>query len=69
MAETHIGRSHGHAFEKCSADLQVMLYYVIICKCSFTYNNLYALGVIMHACVELHNTAKRILERLGIQTS
>jgi len=23
MAETHIGRSHGHAFEKCSADLQV----------------------------------------------
>jgi len=23
VAETHIGRSHGHAFEKCSADLQV----------------------------------------------
>jgi len=23
VAETHIGRSHGHAFDKCSADLQV----------------------------------------------
>ena len=64
MAETHIGRSHGHAFEKCSADLQVMLLYVNVAL--HIHNNLYVLGVIIHACVELHNKKRAVTGYLNL---
>merc|ERR1712150_138221 len=36
FAETHIGRAHGHAFDKCTADLQIPVIYGALVECVAT---------------------------------